>query len=193
MRRFDGVILDMDGTVIEPLLDFGDIRRQLGIDAGGDILRAIERMPAANRSAGERFLLDREISAAAEAQLMPSAPEVLERIRSAGLKTALLTRNCRAAMEAVLERFPQLRFDLALSREYGPIKPEPDGIAYACGRMGIAPKRTACVGDFRYDIVAANAAGAFSVLLATGEKPDFADLADVVISGLDELPDVLGI
>ncbi|MGC9455457.1 MAG: HAD family hydrolase [Phycisphaerae bacterium] len=192
-RRFDGVIFDMDGTVIEPLLDFAAIRRELGIPLGEDILQAIEQMPPAQRQAAESSLLEKEMSAARQSRLMPSAPEVLERIRSAGLKTALLTRNCKEAMETVLQRFPRLVFDVTLSRECGPIKPEPDGIARACGQMGVQVQRTACVGDFRYDMVAARAAGATGVLLVTGERPDFADLADVVIDGLDKLPSVLGL
>lgn len=192
-RRFDGVIFDMDGTVIEPLLDFSAIRGELGMDAGDGILEAIERMPPERRAEAEAALLQRELSAARKARLMPSAEDVLERIRSGGMKTALLTRNCRGAMEIVLQRFPRLRFDLSMSREAGPIKPEPDGILRACRELDIRPQLTACVGDFRYDMVAANAAGAVSVLLAPKRRPDFADLADVVIQDLSELPGVLGL
>ncbi len=192
-RRFDGVIFDMDGTVIEPLLDFGAIRAELGIDETDGVLEAIGRMPPQERAAAERTLLDRELSAARRARLMPSAEDVLERIRSAGLKTALLTRNCREAMETVLRRFPRLRFDLSMSREAGPIKPEPDGIVRACETLNIEPRRAACVGDFRYDMVAANTAGCFAVLLAPNRRPDFADLADMVIRDLSELPGVLGL
>ena len=49
------------------------------------------------------------------------------------------------------------------------------------------------MGDFRYDIAAANAAGAVSVLLARGERPAFADEARHVIAELAELAAVLEI
>lgn len=192
-RKFDGVIFDMDGTVIEPLLDFAAIRRELGVPPGRDILQALEDMQPSRRLLSEKLLLNKELSAARNARLMPAADAVLRRIHRAGLKTGLLTRNCKEAMETVLGRFPELTFDVTLSRESGPIKPEPDGIARACGQMGVQPQRTACVGDFRYDMVAARSAGTLAVLLVTGERPEFADLADVVIAGLDELPDVLGL
>jgi phosphoglycolate phosphatase-like HAD superfamily hydrolase len=49
------------------------------------------------------------------------------------------------------------------------------------------------VGDFRYDMEAANAAGAVAILLARGPMPDFAGLARHVITELDQLPALLGI
>ena len=192
MRRFDGVIFDMDGTLIEPLLDFAAIRAELGISPGLGILEAIQAMPPQRREKVYAVLVAREVDAALKAPLRPGATETLQAVRNAGLKTALLTRNVREAMETVLSRFA-LVFDLAWSREDGPIKPEPDGILRACRRLRIRPERTACVGDFRYDIEAANAAGAVSVLLAPQGKPDFADQADYVITSLDELPPLLGI
>jgi phosphoglycolate phosphatase-like HAD superfamily hydrolase len=57
--------------------------------------------------------------------------------------------------------------------------------------LGAAESQTACVGDFRYDIVAANDAGAVSILLARGPRPDFAAEADFVITELIELLEVL--
>jgi HAD superfamily hydrolase (TIGR01509 family) len=190
--RFDGVIFDMDGTLIEPLIDFAEVRAELGIPEGVGILEALDGMAPAAAEPRRRRLLAHELAAAQNAALLPGAQEAVARIRRAGLKAALLTRSARPAMEIVLRRFG-LAFDLAWSREDGPIKPEPDGILRACGELGIAPPRTACVGDFRYDLVAANAAGAVSILLARGSRPEFAGLARHVIAELSELPGVLGI
>ena len=193
MRRFDGVIFDMDGTLIEPLLDFGAIRAELGIASSSGILESIEAMGPDEATEAHRRLLEHELTAARQAGLNAGAAEAVAALRRAGLKTALLTRNAAGAMRIVLERFGTLSFDLAWSREDGPIKPEPDGILRACAELALAPARTACVGDFRYDLVAANAAGAVSVLYAPGEPPDFADLADHVIRDLRELPSLLGV
>ncbi len=190
--RFDGVIFDMDGTLIEPLIDFTAVRAELGIPRSTGILEGLEAMQPAEAEPRRRRLLEHELTAAREADLLPGAAETLATIRRAGLKTALLTRSARQAMETVLGRFG-LRFDLAWSRENGPIKPEPDGVLRACRALGVAPGRTACVGDFRYDLVAANAAGAVSILLNRRDECDFADLADHVIGELADLPGVLGI
>jgi len=183
----------MDGTLIEPLLDFSAIRAELEMPPGAGIIEAIEVMPPDRRRHADGLLLERELSAARRAKLMPNAGEIIQRVRKAGLKTAMLTRNAREAMELVLDRFPALQFDLAWSREQGPIKPEPDGILRACRALGVEPAATACVGDFHYDIIAANAAGAVSILLAPGENPDFAEEADYVIRDLKDLIGLLGI
>ena len=190
---FQGVIFDMDGTLIEPTLDFDWVRAQLDIAPGQDILTAIGGMDAGASRRASDWLNEQELAGIARARAMPHARDVLVACRQAGLKTALLTRNSNAAMEQVLSRLGGELFDVKLSRESGPIKPEPDGVLRCCREMHTRPDRTAAVGDFKYDMVAANAAGALSVLLATGDMPPFADLADHVIRSLNELPALLGI
>jgi len=188
---YDGVIFDMDGTIVEPLLDFALIRSELGIAPRQGILEAIQAMPTGIREGAERRLLEHELSAARRVRLLPGARRTIRAVRMAGLKAALLTRNARAPMEMVIDRFG-LEFDLAWSREDGPIKPEPHGVLRACQALAIAPHRMVCVGDFHYDILAANAAGAVSVLLSRGERPPYADQARYVIGELTQLPALLG-
>ena len=185
----------MDGTLIESLIDFQSIRAELGIPPGEGILEAISKMPPGDAALANQILLSCELAAASKARLLPGAIEILKKINSCKLKTALLTRNSKEPMELVLEKFftEGLSFDITWSRENGPIKPEPDGIVSACTKLGVSPDRTCCVGDYYYDIVAANAAGATSVLLDPESKSDFADQANYVISDLCQLTKILGI
>ena len=192
MRRFDAVIFDMDGTLVDSSLDFRAIRRELGIPAEQGILEALEALPRDRREPAERRLLERELEAARTACPAPDADGVLQTLRRAGLKLALLTRNARPSLELAIQKL-DFRFDLAWSREDGPIKPQPTSVLRACRTMGVRPEATACVGDFRYDVQAANAAGAVSVLLARGEPPEYAREARHVIRGLGELPGLLGV
>ncbi|MBN1554313.1 MAG: HAD family hydrolase [Phycisphaerae bacterium] len=194
-RKFDAVIFDMDGTLIEPLLDFQAIRAELGVAPEEGVLEAIDRRPAEEKQKAHARLVEIEVAAARNAKLLPGAEEVVSRVRSAGMKTALLTRNTREAMNLVLAKHPSLTFDLAMSREDGSAKPEPDGVYQACEALDVSPERTCCVGDYRYDIMAANAAGATSVLLTTlRDRPDFhewVNLADYRIDRLTELYEIL--
>ena len=191
-RPFKLVIFDMDGTLIAQMLDFQAIRRHLGIAPDEGILEAIAAMDPPQRAHAEEWLIQTERQTAQNARLMPGAIETLAAIRDANIKLALLTRNTRESMQTVIGKF-DLQFDLAWSREHGPIKPEPDSVLKACGILNVAPEQTACVGDFQYDIVAANAAGAVSILFAPDQRPQFADAADHVITQLSELPALLGI
>ena len=192
MSDFQAVIFDMDGTIIESLLDFKAIRAEWGIAKSDGIIEAIEAMaPHRSRRCGE-MLVAREIAAARNAVAIEGAVETVRAVRDAGLKTALLTRNAQQAMEIVLERL-DFSFDLTWSRQRGAIKPQPDGVLAACRMLGVRPASTVSVGDFRYDIEAANAAGAVSVLLDPGGDRDFANLADHVIVRIADLLDILEI
>jgi phosphoglycolate phosphatase-like HAD superfamily hydrolase len=93
-------------------------------------------------------------------------------------------------MEIVLDRLG-LTFDVAVAREDGPAKPDPESIRAICRRLGADPARAVCVGDWLFDVQAANAAGAVSVLVARGRRLDWADQADIVIDTLDELEPIL--
>ena len=192
MRPFDAVIFDMDGTLIEQEIDFVSLRAELGVPDGMGIIEAIAEMSPEKQAAANGALIAREVEAAGRAALMAGADHTLSAVREAGLKTALLTRNGPEAVEIVLGRF-DLPFELVWTREDGPIKPEPHGVLRACAELGVQPARTASVGDFRYDIEAANAAGAVSVLLAHGLSDDFADQAHHVITALPELLSILEI
>lgn len=188
----EAIIFDMDGTLIEQRIDFADIRAQLGIAPQDGLLEAIAAMPPHDAETANAYLLECELSAARTAVLQPGAEEILAYCRSCALPTALLTRNTRQAVEIVHARFPALSFDHVRTREDGVIKPEPDGILATCERLGVSPGKTCCVGDFEFDIIAANAAGCRSVLyLPAGSPPPWADAADDVIRSLSALKSIL--
>lgn len=185
------VIFDMDGTLIEPLLDFEQIRADLGIAPGEGILEALDARDGQHRHDGHARLLEHELRAARQARLLPGAEDILATVRSRKLPVALLTRNTRQAAEIVMGRFPTLVFDHVRCREDGLIKPEPDGVLHCCKVLDAVPGETLCVGDFEFDMIAANAAGAISVAFVPGERPAWADQADYVITSLHELADLL--
>ncbi|MBS3821608.1 MAG: HAD-IA family hydrolase [Planctomycetes bacterium] len=191
--KYQAVILDMDGTLIEPLLDFAQIRADLDIASNVDILEGLDAMSPEARRAGHARLLAHELQAAREAKLLDGAVDIMATTRRAHLPTALLTRNTRRAAEIVLRRFPALQFDHVRCREDGIIKPEPNGVLACCKALEAEPAATLCVGDFEYDMIAANAAGAVSVAVVPGSKPAWADEADHVVTSLSDVTGLLNI
>jgi len=120
--------------------------------------------------------------------LQPGAAEVVAAIRQSGVPIALMTRNSRQSTVA-FQRRHGLSFDLVRTREDGPMKPSPEPVLAICAALGAEPKDAWVVGDFHFDLICANAAGAVSVLFLDGsfDRPPWADEARHVITDLREL------
>lgn len=183
------LLLDMDGTLTAPTLDFPRIKSEMGI---GDraILEALSEMTPQRRAQAEAVLHRHEEEAAATCLLNPGCAELLEWVALAGLPTALITRNSRKSVDVVLERH-ELRFDVLISRDDGLFKPDPAPLWVACERLKVTPDRAWMIGDGRYDVEAGLAAGIRTVWISHGKTRDFPAPPWRVVSDLRELLNVL--
>jgi phosphoglycolate phosphatase len=71
-----------------------------------------------------------------------------------------------------------------------PVKPAPDMVRHLCAAVGVAPARTAVVGDSAADLRMGRAAGArllVAVLTGVGTRADLEPLADVVVGSVEAL------
>jgi phosphoglycolate phosphatase-like HAD superfamily hydrolase len=69
-------------------------------------------------------------------------------------------------------------------------KPAPDPVLHICGLLGIAPSRTAVVGDSPADLLMGRAAGAarsIGVLTGVGDRASLEPYADLVLYSIAEL------
>ena len=69
-----------------------------------------------------------------------------------------------------------------------PVKPAPDMVLHLCAATGVAPERTAVVGDSTGGHAMGRAAGAglvIGVLTGVGERTDLEPLADIVVGSVD--------
>src|SRR5690606_35960583 len=82
----------------------------------------------------------------------------------------LVTRNSREAVEVTLGRIGAA-FDVAVTREFGPLKPSPEPVAEALRLLGAPAGNALMVGDFRDDIEAGRAAGTKTCLIMNGPGP----------------------
>ena len=186
----------MDGTLTDSPLDFARIRAECGVPTGRPVLEHLAGLPEPERGRAEAVLAEHERRAAAECVLRDGAREVIEGLRTRGLKTALLTRNSAESVRTVLARFA-LEFDCWLSREDAEPKPSPDAVLKIARRFGMRPQEMLVVGDYVFDMQAGRAAGARTAFVrnakvlglpaATGLPAE----ADFVISDLHELLDLV--
>lgn len=179
------ILFDMDGTLTEPALDFDQIRRDIGIGEG-PILEAIKQMTDENRKIAERILNGHEDRAAEGSALNPGCREVLEWVASAGLATALVTRNTRRSVDTVFHKHG-LHFDICITREDGKYKPDPAPLFLACDLLGVSPTDAWMIGDGYHDIEAGAAAGMRTIWISHGRDRIFTAVPDHTVADLVQL------
>ncbi|MFC3032582.1 HAD family hydrolase [Pseudoalteromonas fenneropenaei] len=183
--NYQGVIFDLDGTLMSSQLDFQAIRNAIGCPPQVDILAFV----AAGGSHSARLLakvVDFELADAEQASVLDGVLDTLDHFSALKLPMAIVTRNCRAASELKLAR-GKLPISLLLSREDAPAKPDPTALLQVASQWQLCPTQCLYVGDYLYDIQAASNAKMASCLYAPEEMPDYAHLADWRISDFRQL------
>jgi phosphoglycolate phosphatase len=190
-RRIGALILDFDGTLAELTIDFSLMKRRLAALAGaflGEAPPLAEGVPAlewldilagaigsSDKDAGLEFhsrgrllITSMELEAAGRGGLFPFTRGLLASLAKRGVPTAVITRNCTAAVKRVVPEIESL-CSCFLPRDAVPKpKPDPLHVLAACACLGVDPGRALVVGDHPLDIEAARRAGALSGAVASG-------------------------
>lgn len=131
---------------------------------------------------------------AASAELAPAVPlaPFLDGLRAQGIVLGVMTNDAEVSALNQLERAGVLdRFAFVAGCDSGHgAKPDPDPLLAFCAATGIAPARTAMVGDSLHDLVAGAAAGMQRIGVLTGmaEREELAPHADVVLPDIGHIP-----
>ncbi|KZX50651.1 HAD family hydrolase [Stutzerimonas frequens] len=174
-------VFDMDGTLTIAVHDFAAIRRALEIPEEDDILHHLAALPADEAAAKRAWLLEHERELAYAARPAEGARELLHALRERGCRLGVLTRNAHELALVTLQAVGMGDCFLAediLGRDEAPPKPHPGGLLQLAERWGVAPEAMLMVGDYRFDLECARAAGARGVLVNVphNEWPELADL-----------------
>lgn len=190
MKRVAGVVFDLDGTITKPVLDFDQIRKEIG-GVTGPILEAMEKMPPQQRRKAEEILDHHELIAAETSELNPGAAELLTSLRRQSRLLGVVTRNKHQSVQRICQ-LHNLQFDSVVTREDGPAKPDPFGVLRACEMMKVQADECLMVGDYVFDLISGRRAGARSVLLTTSDRhEEYIPEADYVIGSLSDLQCVI--
>ncbi|MEM1347073.1 MAG: HAD family hydrolase [Myxococcota bacterium] len=180
-----GIIFDMDGTLIEPEIDFAGMRRALGIPTG-DLLHTIATWGSARQAEAHRIIEEFELDAASRMELRPGALELFEVLDARDVPRAIVTRNMHEVVEMLLAK-TSWHVDIVLDRTFTPPKPNPASAQYILERWRLEPARALFVGDSTHDLRTARAAGVPSCLIKHQHNEAARAQADRVIDRLDEL------
>ncbi|MBB1439512.1 HAD family hydrolase [Shewanella sp. SG41-4] len=182
-----GIIFDLDGTLVESSLDFSLIRQQIGCPEDIDLLIYVEKLSCkVAQSKANQIILEHEYQDAMNAKPIKGMTEIIEAISHANIPTAIVTRNSLAASKMKVKQ-NNIAIDHVLTREDYPAKPAPDALLAIAAQWQIHPQHIIYVGDYLYDIQAANNAGMIACFINHGIESDYQYLADIVIEELSQL------
>jgi phosphoglycolate phosphatase len=206
------VILDFDGTLAELNIDFTAMREKILdlieeygiareslkegyileiIDEVSSILRGKEPPLAGDfREQAQKMLREQELEAASESRLLPGVESMLRRLRVAGVKIGVITRNCDGAVRTVCAHIESL-CDAFLSRDsVERVKPDPHHLITLLDRLGVSVQDAIMVGDHLMDILAGKRVGMRTVGVLTGRttRDEFLGAgADYVLENASQL------
>jgi phosphoglycolate phosphatase len=126
------------------------------------------------------------------ARPLTDLPALFGRLRAGGRRLAIATTDDREPSVRTLAALGVTDAIAAMvcADDDVPVKPAPDMVLHLCEIVGVAPARTAVVGDAPADMRMARAAGAglvVGVLTGVGGRPDLEPLADVVVESVEAL------
>ena len=188
-RKIEGVLLDVDGTLIDsndaharswsealaefgrdepaekirPLIGMGGdklIPRFLGAEPESDVGKAFARRRAA-------IFLDRYVP---KLRLTPGARELVRRLRDEGFRLVIATSASESELEPMLEHvgLEDLVEKRTSSDDADRSKPDPDIVRAALHKGGLTSTSAILVGDTPYDVEAARRANVDTVAFLCG-------------------------
>ena len=216
--RFDTVIYDLDGTLIDSakdmqvavsrvLADHGlppvtedDVRIFMGQGSKVTMDKAFTKYgktldDEALSAVTREFVRYYEADPVGHTTAFAGVPEVVGRFDKLGLKQGVCTNKFERPSRMILEHLKLMPPIAALAgADTFPVrKPDPRHILMLLERMGRTPGKAVMVGDSIHDVEAAHAAGLPAVLVSWGytARPASELGAEAVIERFDALPQAL--
>ncbi|MGC8547910.1 MAG: HAD family hydrolase [Candidatus Micrarchaeia archaeon] len=207
------VVFDLDGTLVNtlPIIIDGWVKtfNKLGIHVNKEELSARIRTGIAtnelirayvSNASDEQIISIRQLRLSiikdrlSKNLLFPGVEELLQKLKSKGVKLAIATGMSSGPLEIVVKSSGLGKYisTIVSSDDVKRTKPAPDIVLEAFRRLGIDPKCGVVVGDTEKDVLAGKAAGAHTVLICN-ECDKKETVAEKVINSIGELSKILGL
>lgn len=188
--KLSGVIFDLDNTLVSSSLNFDSIKAELGCASDIDLLDFVEALPENQKIDANKLLVEYETIDALNAKKLVGTDELLALLSERDIPCAIVTRNC---YQAALLKIQQNNINIPtlLTREDHKAKPAPDALLNIADSWAKPPENLLYVGDYLYDLQAAQNANTMSCLVTYGETISYAHLADIEVNDLTDLCDVI--
>lgn len=175
-----GIIFDMDGTLTKPQTwMFGEMRRQLNVPVGEDILTHLDNLPTVeDKHDAEMKLRKIEEKAMNEQEPTYGLLDLFQFLSNLKIKTSICTRNVPKPVTDFCKKFldcdpfdnhvaddTDLITGPVITREFKPPKPAPEPLLHIINKWNCKPEQIIMIGDSLDDMDAGIAAGCAVVLL----------------------------
>lgn len=191
--KYKLAIFDMDGTILNTIDDLADcmnysLRRQ-GLPertlkevtsfVGNGIRKLVER--AVPEGTGEEvmdethriFLEYYKDHSALKTRPYDGINETIAKLRSLGVKTAVVSNKADFAVQDLCEDYFKDLFDFALGDKEGMArKPHPDGVNLVLETLGVKREDAVYIGDSEVDLQTANNAGLDVIMVGWGFREE---------------------
>lgn len=181
MMHIKGVIFDLDGTLVKSSLDFQKIRRDIGCPAEQDLLEYVANLRPSQQQHAEAIILQHEQLDAQSSHWIEGAENFVQQLMARRLPLAIVTRNSAKATAQKCQR-NNIPIELIMTREHAPAKPDPQALLNIAAHWQLPPTQVIYIGDYRYDVEAAQRAKMRSCLYTPNQRPDYANQADLCFS-----------
>ncbi len=165
-RTVEGVLLDFDGTLTKPAFDWPAMKEEMGLgDADVSILDLLVTLPPERAREVSDVLEKHELKAADTAEANDGAHALLAYLRAGKIPFGVVTNNAERHVLKMAEKI-DVSLEVLITRDIGCWKPDPRPMFAGAEAIGVPPGRCVVIGDGKYDMLAAEAAGMLSVHLA---------------------------
>jgi len=189
-RRFDLVVFDWDGTLMDSTTLIAEALQQAFRDLGlavpddaaaryviglglSDAMKSVapELPPHRYAELGARYR-EHYLAREDDIPLFAGAREMLADLDSAGYLMAVATGKTRAGLaRAIAKADLQGVFHATRCADEGLPKPHPDMLLYLMDRLEVGPRETLMIGDTTHDLDLAQNAGAAGLAVTYGAHP----------------------
>lgn len=186
-RAMEGVLLDFDGTLTKPAFDWPAMKEEMGL-ADGDVSILDHLTTLSSEQAREisNILEKHELIAAEKAEANDGAHDLLTYLRTKRIPFGIVTNNAERHVLKMVEKI-NISFEVLITRDIGHWKPDPRPLLAGAKAIGVTPGKCVVIGDGKYDMMAAKAAGMLSVHLSEHSSIP----SDLTLRTLREAPALL--
>ncbi|GAA0786460.1 HAD family hydrolase [Marinobacterium sediminicola] len=177
MKQVQGVIFDLDGTLVSSSLDFKAIKQEIDCPPEADVLTFLETLPEHKQLEAMAIIHRHEVQDAQQCEWLPGAQEFVNTCIKHSIPMAIVTRNSLHSSRVKIKR-NAIPIERVITRENSKPKPDPTALLQIADDFALPAHSILMVGDYRYDLEAGRNANMKSCLINYTTLPDYSHLAD---------------